>query len=110
MALFALTCTDKPGALELRIATRPAHFAYLQGLPGVVRMAGPLLGADGEMCGSLLIVDAEDLAGAQAFSAADPYTLAGLFERVDIRGWRLTIGQIAGGQIAGGQIAGGEVA
>jgi len=98
MALFAVTCIDKPGALELRVATRPTHFAYLQSRPGVVRMAGPMLGADGEMCGSLLIVEAQDLAAAQAFSAADPYTLAGLFERVDIRGWRLTIGQIADGE------------
>jgi hypothetical protein len=95
MALFALTCTDKPGSLDLRVATRPVHVAYLQSRPGVVRLAGPLLDADGEMCGSLLVVELENLAAAQAFSDADPYALAGLFERVEIRGWRLSIGEIA---------------
>jgi hypothetical protein len=95
MALFALICTDKPGSLDLRVATRPTHVAYLQSRPGVVRLAGPLLDADGEMCGSLVVVELADLAAAQAFSAADPYALAGLFERVDIRGWRLSIGEIA---------------
>ena len=25
--LFALICTDRPGGLELRLATRPAHLA-----------------------------------------------------------------------------------
>ncbi|HEX3916560.1 MAG TPA: YciI family protein, partial [Caulobacteraceae bacterium] len=71
------------------------HVAYLQSRPGVVRLAGPLLDADGEMCGSLLVVELENLAAAQAFSDADPYALAGLFERVEIRGWRLSIGEIA---------------
>ncbi len=28
--LFALICTDKPGHLQVRMDTRPAHLAYLE--------------------------------------------------------------------------------
>ncbi len=94
MAHFVLTCIDKPDSLALRMATREAHFAYARG-QGVVRLGGPFLDPAGDMAGSLIIIEAEDLAAAQAFSDNDPYKLAGLFERVEIRPWRATFGAIA---------------
>jgi hypothetical protein len=93
MALFALICIDKPGALPVRLATREAHFAYLRER-GVLRLGGPFLDEAGDMAGSLMIVEVDDLAAAEAFSAEDPYAKAGLFERVEIRPWRATFGQI----------------
>ena len=90
---FAISCIDKPGALDLRMATRPAHIDYLKTHESAVKLAGPYLADDGEtMNGSLIIFEAEDRAAAEAFSAADPYTLAGLFETVLIRHWKWTIG------------------
>ena len=90
---FAISCIDKPGALELRMATRPAHIDYLKTFEHAVKLAGPCLADDGEtMIGSLIVLEAEDRAAADAFSAADPYTLAGLFESVLIRHWKWTIG------------------
>ena len=94
MANFVLVCLDKPGALELRLANREAHFAYLAEHPGVVRLGGPFLDAEGGMAGSMLIVELADLAAARGFAAADPYALAGLFERVEIRPWRPTVGAL----------------
>ncbi len=95
MALFVLTCLDKPNALALRMANREAHLAYLASRPGVVRLGGPFLDAAGAMAGSLMIVEAEDLAAVQAFSAADPYVRAGLFASVEIRPWKVTVGELA---------------
>lgn len=95
MALFVLVCIDKPDSLALRMATREAHFAYARGLPGLVRLGGPFLNAKGDMAGSLIIVEAADLAAAEAFSLNDPYCQAGLFERVEIRPWRVTFGALA---------------
>ena len=43
----------------------------------------------------MFLIEAEDSATVNAFNAADPYTRAGLFERVDIRGWRVTLGALA---------------
>ena len=93
MAQFVLICIDKPGSLELRMATRQAHFAYAGEHKGI-RLGGPFLDETGDMAGSLIIMDADDIEAARAFSANDPYTKAGLFERVEIRPWRATFGAL----------------
>ena len=86
--LFVMLCRDKPGSLDVRMATRPQHLAYLQTYAERLVQAGPLIGPDGRPCGSLLIVDVEDRAAAEGFAEADPYTKAGLFESVIIRQYR----------------------
>ena len=95
MALFILSCHDKPGALAVRMAARSAHLAYVA-QTGRVRLGGPYLNATGEPIGSMLVVEADDLAGAEAFAAADPYAQAGLFAEVTITPWRVTVGGFAG--------------
>lgn len=95
MPLFVLSWMDKPDSLERRLAARDAHLAYVAAHPGMVRLGGPYLDAAGVMRGSLIILEAPDLAAAEAFSAKDPYRLAGLFEHVDIRPWRVTVGALA---------------
>jgi len=86
--LFALVCTDRPGALDLRLATRPAHLAFLETYQDRIVHGGPTLDVDGRPCGSILIIDVEDRAAAEGFAAADPYAKAGLFESTVIRGFR----------------------
>lgn len=88
--LFAIICRDKPGALQTRLDTRADHLAYIEAT-GVVKMAGPFL-EEGQMCGSLVIVEAENLAAAQAWAAGDPYAKAGLFESVSVTEWKKVIG------------------
>jgi uncharacterized protein len=95
MALFVLTGFDHPGALDKRLAARPDHLAYLERRAAMVKLAGPLLGADDQVIGSLLIVEAESRAEVEAFAAGDPYGMAGLFERVEIRGFRVSVGALA---------------
>ena len=87
--IFALICKDKPGGLEVRLANRPAHLDYLNGLnaKGVLKFAGPFLGDDGKPLGSLVTVEAESRAEADALAAADPYAQAGLFASVEIHPW-----------------------
>lgn len=87
--IFALICKDKPGALELRLASRPAHVDYLNALnaAGKLKFAGPFLGDDGKPVGSLVAVEAADRAGAEEIAAADPYAKAGLFDSVEIHPW-----------------------
>jgi hypothetical protein len=94
MAYFVLVCIDKPDSLALRMATREAHFAYANA-SGAPRLGGPFLDDKGDMAGSLIIIEVEDLAAAEAFAAGDPYGKAGLFEQVEIRPWRATFGAIA---------------
>ena len=94
MALCAIICLDKPGALPLRLATRERHLAYAEGT-GQVRAGGAFLDGEGQPEGSLIIVEADDLAAARAFAAADPYAQAGVFASVEVRSWRLALGGLA---------------
>ncbi|MEM6727635.1 MAG: YciI family protein [Pseudomonadota bacterium] len=89
--LVALTARDKTGGLDLRKATRDDHVAYLNASPAV-RMAGPFLDADGQMCGSLIILDVADMTEAEAWAAGDPYAKAGLFASVSLDPWNKVIG------------------
>ncbi|SLN24724.1 YciI-like protein [Roseivivax jejudonensis] len=88
--LVALIARDKPDALEIRMANREAHLAYVE-QTGVVAQAGPLI-ENGAMAGSLVILDVPDLAAAEAWAADDPYARAGLFARVELVEWKKVIG------------------
>lgn len=88
---FALMTKDKPGALQTRMDNREAHLAYIAET-GVVEMAGPVLDDDGQMCGSLIVLEVDDLAAAQDWASNDPYAKAGLFSDVTLRAWKKVIG------------------
>lgn len=90
MPLYAVICKDRADALQTRLSTRQAHLDYIKDT-GIVRMAGPLL-TDSEMRGSLIVIEAPDLATAKAWSAGDPYLAAGLFDQVEVIEWNKVIG------------------
>jgi uncharacterized protein len=95
MPLFTLTCLDKANSLDLRMAERPRHLAYLENFTDSVKLAGPLLNdTDNSPIGSHLILDMASLAEVQAFAAGDPYSVAGLFETSTIHTFRATIGPL----------------
>ena len=86
--LYALLCTDKPNSVDLRMKVRPEHVAYLNGLSVALKAAGPFLDDAGNPTGSLVIIEAADMAAAKLVAANDPYNLAGLFSNVEIKAWR----------------------
>jgi uncharacterized protein len=94
MPLFVTICIDKPDALELRMATREAHIAHVRAKPGMMKLGGPFLDETGDMVGSMIIFEAADMAEAQAFLDQDPYNLAGVFERAEVRPWKATFGSV----------------
>lgn len=89
--LFALICRDKPGALQVRLDNRQAHLDHIEA-SGCVVHAGPFLDDDGQMCGSLVVLDVDDKSAARIWADADPYAKAGLFESVEISAWKKVIG------------------
>ena len=90
--LFVVTAIDKANSLPLRMATREAHFAYAQAT-GAIRLGGPFLDSNGAMAGSLMIVEAADLAAAKAWHANDPYVKARLFAHSEVRPWKATLNE-----------------
>lgn len=87
----AIICKDKPGHLQTRLDTRAAHRAHIDS-SGIVELAGPFVDAAGAMCGSLLVLNVETMAQAQAWADADPYAKAGLFETVSLMEWTKVVG------------------
>jgi uncharacterized protein YciI len=87
--LFALIAIDKENALELRLKTREAHFAWARETNLIV-LGGPFLDDGGNMAGSLVIFEAENLEAAKRLVAQDPYQKAGLFQKSEVRPWKLT--------------------
>ena len=87
----ALITQDNPDSLQIRLDNRDAHLAYIAET-GVVEMAGPFLDLDGQMCGSMIIMNVDSIAAAQTWAANDPYKKAGLFKHVSIKEWKKVIG------------------
>ena len=83
--LYIIYQTDKPGGEAIRATTRDEHFAYLDAHEDILVLGGAMLAEDGKTrTGSVLIVNVEDRAAAEAFSENEPFRKAGLFDRVEI--------------------------
>jgi len=91
--LFTIYAIDRADALEARLAARPAHLEHVRANPGV-KLGGPFLNESGDPVGSMILLEAEDMAAVQAFCDADPYVKAGVFERVEVRPFRVTVGAL----------------
>ena len=86
---YAIQTQDKPGAADLRAAARPAHLEYLTANQSLLLAAGALISDDGTGGhGGILLIDTDDRAVAERFIAEDPFTKAGVFEKITVTRWR----------------------
>jgi uncharacterized protein YciI len=96
---YALWCEDTPDSLSGRQAARPAHLARLNALKdeGRLLLAGPLPAIDSPdpgpagFTGSLVVAEFDSLIDAQAFADSDPYVAAGVYARVTVKPFKLTL-------------------
>lgn len=75
-------------AAVIRASTRPLHQAYMKQFGPRVRAGGPVLAADGNACGGLLLIEADSEEDVRALVRDDPFEQAGLSERIDIYPFR----------------------
>lgn len=92
--LYAIICTDKKDHLQLRLDNRPAHLEFLKSMGKTLKIAGPFLDENNKPNGSILLIDVETQQQAEHIAASDPYAIAGLFEKTEIRGWNLVINHL----------------
>ena len=80
--IFVFWLIDRPQTAALREEVRPAHRAYLAKIADRMAFAGPLTSDDGlTTVGSLLAIDFPSRAEAQAWIQAEPFTMAGVYEK-----------------------------
>ncbi len=72
------------GALERRMAARPAHLAYSDENIANLVMGVATLDAAGHMNGSAFIVDFPDRAALDAWLAKEPYVVQGVWKEVTV--------------------------
>lgn len=79
---FVILGFDGPDGQAKRKIHRPAHLAGLAPLnrEGKVILAGPFT----DQAGSLIIIEADSIEEAQRIAREDPYTIHGVFERVEV--------------------------
>ena len=79
---FVIIGFDGPEGEAKRKIYRPAHLANMEPLDqaGRVVLAGPLT----DKTGSLIVIEADSLEEAERFAREDPYTVNGIFERVEV--------------------------
>ncbi len=86
---YAILTQDRPDSAQIRAAARPAHLEYLTKNKEKLLAAGALISDDGTGgSGGILIIDTEERKEAERFIAEDPFTKAGLFEKVTVTRWR----------------------
>lgn len=79
---FVILGYDGPDGQAKRKLHRPAHLARLEALAleNRVVLAGPLT----DQTGSLIVIEAKSLDEAMTFAESDPYTVQGVFARVEV--------------------------
>jgi len=82
-----------PGALERRMAARPAHLEGVQILAdeGKLKFGGALLNDEGTMVGSMMVLDyPSEEALREEFLSKEPYMVQGVWETIEIRPIRVS--------------------
>lgn len=75
-------------AAAIRARVRPAHRTYMERFSDRVRLGGPVLDADGNACGGMMVIDAESEDEVRRMVADDPFEQAELSARIDILPFR----------------------
>tara|TARA_B110000208_G_C11797388_1_gene440251 strand:+ start:700 stop:999 length:300 start_codon:yes stop_codon:yes gene_type:complete len=96
---YTIVAEDMPNSLEERMQARPEHLARLAALQdaGRLMLAGPFPAIDSNdpgpagFTGSLIVAEFNNLNEAKAWSDADPYVNAGVYNHVIVKPFRKTL-------------------
>lgn len=87
--LYVVTMEDEPKNADARPKHQDAHRAYLEGILGKLRSAGPLTDPKtGGAAGALWMIEASGPDEVQKLLEADPFYKAGLRKNIRIAAWK----------------------
>jgi len=85
--MFVIEGLDGANTASLRAQHLGAHVGHLRSLGDRFVIGGPFLDQNGVSIGSLVVIEAETQAAAEAFAASDPFVLNKVFATVTVRRW-----------------------
>ncbi len=85
--VYRMDRTDGKAA-AIRQSIRPLHREYMNKFVNRVRLGGPILDSQGNGCGGMMVIEAENQEEVHAMVRNDPFELAGLSARIDIYPFR----------------------
>ncbi len=82
---------DDAGASERRMATRPDHLAGARALKekGHFIIGGAMLDQQGQMRGSMMLVEFNNESDLKAWMDAEPYMLKGVWTKIEVHPFRV---------------------
>ena len=81
---FMIKAYDGDGMLEKRMAVRPRHLEGMNRLGKQIICAGGLLDDDGNMKGSVLVLDFPDRTALDDYLKHEPYVVEGVWQTIEI--------------------------
>ena len=96
---FIVTAHDGENMLEKRMAVRPRHLEGVAKLGEHVICAGGLLDSNGNLKGSVLVLDFADRAALDAYLKDEPYVTEHVWEKIDVETMNVVI--LGGKKISG---------
>ena len=88
---FMIKAYDGDGMLEKRMAVRPRHLEGMNRLGKQIICAGGLLDDDGNMKGSVLVLDFPDRAALDDYLKHEPYVVEGVWQTIDVETMNVVI-------------------
>ena len=94
--LYIIIGKDRQNSLADRLSVRPAHLERVQALldEGRLIIGGPMPAIDSEnpgeagFLGSVIIAEFASLGDATVWAEADPYTVTGVFETLEVHPYK----------------------
>ena len=99
IVLVSVYCKDAEGSAEPRTNKLSAHLRHIEAIEDKIKVAGPVVGSDGEEAvASLLVLEVDNLDQANEMVKADPYYQAGVWREINIQEFKDVVGSWVGGK------------
>lgn len=81
---YVIKAYDGENMLEKRMQVRGAHLENLKTIDGKILCGGGLLDENGNMKGSVLVLDVDDKSKLDAYLESEPYIKSGVWQKIEV--------------------------
>lgn len=81
---YVIKAYDGENMLEKRMKVRAAHLENLKTIDGKILCGGGLLDENGNMKGSVLVLEVEDKSKLDAYLESEPYIKSGVWQKIEV--------------------------